>query len=48
MTTTRVSPRIVWARLYGDRGRHEESAAMQLASALGAYTTWMSFQKIPG
>jgi SpoIID/LytB domain protein len=40
-----VSPRIIWARLYGTRGV-TKATGEQLESALGAYSTWMSFQKI--
>jgi stage II sporulation protein D len=40
-----VSPRIIWARLYGTRGITRISGE-QLESALGAYSTWMSFQRV--
>ncbi len=47
VTQRGVSPRIVWARLYGTGGV-TKIRGDQLASALGAYTSWMSFQKISG
>jgi stage II sporulation protein D len=40
-----VSPRILWARLYGTGGI-TKIRGDQLASALGAYTPWMTFQKV--
>ncbi len=40
-----VSPRIVWAKLYGTGGV-TKIRGDQLESALGAYSTWMSFRKI--
>jgi stage II sporulation protein D len=40
-----VSPRILWARLYGTGGI-TKIRGDQLASALGAYTSWMTFQKV--
>jgi stage II sporulation protein D len=42
-----VSPRILWARLYGTGGV-TKIRGDQLASALGAYDDWMSFQKVVG
>jgi stage II sporulation protein D len=39
------SPRILWARLYGTGGV-TKIRGDQLESALGAYTSWMSFQKV--
>jgi stage II sporulation protein D len=40
-----ASPRIVWARLYGTGGV-TKIRGDQLESALGAYTSWMTFQKV--
>jgi SpoIID/LytB domain protein len=40
-----VSPRIVWAKLYGTGGV-AKIRGDQLQSALGAYSTWMSFRKL--
>jgi SpoIID/LytB domain protein len=40
-----VSPRIVWAKLYGTGGV-TKIRGDQLESALGAYSTWMSFRKV--
>ncbi|HVC06352.1 MAG TPA: SpoIID/LytB domain-containing protein [Solirubrobacterales bacterium] len=40
-----VSPRIVWARLYGTGGVTRVSGE-QLEIALGAYSTWMSFRRV--
>lgn len=40
-----VSPRIVWARLYGTGGV-TKIRGDQLAVALGAYDRWMSFEKL--
>lgn len=40
-----VSPRIVWAKLYGTGGV-TKIRGDQLESALGAYSTWMSFRKL--
>jgi SpoIID/LytB domain protein len=40
-----ASPRIVWARLYGSGGATTVRGD-RLASALGAYTSWMNFQKL--
>ncbi len=39
------SPRIVWAKLYGTGGITKVRGD-QLESALGAYSTWMSFRKL--
>jgi stage II sporulation protein D len=39
------SPRIVWAKLYGTGGA-AKIRGDQLQSALGAYSTWMSFKKL--
>jgi stage II sporulation protein D len=39
------SPRILWARLYGTGGV-TKIRGDQLESALGAYTSWMTFQKL--
>ncbi len=47
VTRRGVSPRIVWARLYGTGGV-TKIRGDELASALGAYTSWMSFQKVSG
>lgn len=44
VTKRGVSPRIVWARLYGTGGT-TRIRGDQLESALGAYDRWMSFQK---
>jgi stage II sporulation protein D len=40
-----VSPRIVWAKLYGTGGA-TKIRGDRLQSALGAYSTWMSFRKL--
>ena len=40
-----VSPRIVWARLYGTGGV-TKARGDQLAAALGTYSDWMSFVKV--
>jgi stage II sporulation protein D len=45
ITERGASPRIVWARLYGTGGV-TKIRGDQLASALGAYDRWMSFQKV--
>ena len=45
VTQRGASPRILWARLYGTGGV-TKIRGDQLASALGAYDRWMSFQKI--
>ncbi len=42
-----VSPRIVWAKLYGSGGVAKVRGD-QLESALGAYSSWMSFEKVSG
>jgi stage II sporulation protein D len=42
-----VSPRIVWAKLYGSGGVTKVRGD-QLESALGGYSTWMSFEKVSG
>jgi peptidoglycan hydrolase-like amidase len=39
------SPRIIWGRLYGTGGV-TKIRGDQLESALGAYTSWMTFQKV--
>jgi stage II sporulation protein D len=41
-----VSPRIVWAKLYGSGVTKVRGD--QLESALGAYSSWMSFEKVSG
>jgi len=45
ITQRGASPRIVWARLYGTGGM-TKIRGDQLASALGAYDRWMSFEKV--
>jgi stage II sporulation protein D len=45
VTKRGVSPRIVWAKLYGTGGT-TRIRGDELESALGAYDRWMSFQKI--
>lgn len=45
VTQRGASPRILWARLYGTGGV-SKIRGDQLASALGAYDRWMTFQKI--
>jgi stage II sporulation protein D len=45
VTQRGVSPRIVWAKLVGTGGV-TKIRGDQLASALGAYDRWMTFQKI--
>jgi stage II sporulation protein D len=47
VTQRGVSPRIVWAKLIGAGGT-TKIRGDQLESALGAYSTWMSFQKLVG
>ena len=47
MTKRGVSPRIVSAKLIGTGGVTTVSGE-QLEVALGAYSTWMSFQKVAG
>jgi stage II sporulation protein D len=47
VTERGVSPRIVWARLYGTGGV-SKIRGDQLASALGAYDRWMTFHKVVG
>jgi len=47
VTKRGVSPRIVSAKLIGTRGTTTVSGE-QLEVALGAYSTWMSFQKLAG
>jgi stage II sporulation protein D len=42
-----VSPRIVWARLYGTGGV-TKIRGDELAGALGAYDRWLSFRKLGG
>lgn len=45
ITKRGVSPRIVWADLYGTGGT-TKIRGDQLESALGAYSTWMTFLKV--
>jgi stage II sporulation protein D len=45
VTQRGVSPRIVWARLYGSGGM-TKIRGDQLAAALGGYDRWMSFRKV--
>jgi stage II sporulation protein D len=45
VTQRGVSPRIVWAKLVGTGGT-TKIRGDQLESALGAYSTWMSFSKL--
>ncbi len=45
ITQRGASPRILWARLYGSGGV-SKIRGDQLASALGAYDRWLTFQKI--
>jgi stage II sporulation protein D len=45
VTKRGTSPRIVWAKLYGTGGV-TTIRGDQLASALGAYDRWMSFEKV--
>jgi SpoIID/LytB domain protein len=45
VTKRGVSPRIVWAKLYGTGGVTRVSGD-QLESALGAYSSWMYFRKL--
>jgi len=45
VTQRGVSPRIVWAKLYGTGGV-TKIRGDQLESALGAYSSWMNFQKL--
>jgi stage II sporulation protein D len=47
VTKRGVSPRIAWANLYGSDGVTKVRGD-QLESALGAYSTWMSFEKVAG
>jgi SpoIID/LytB domain protein len=47
VTQRGVSPRIVWARLYGSGGM-AKIRGDQLASALGGYDRWMTFRKVVG
>jgi stage II sporulation protein D len=47
VTKRGVSPRIVWAKLYGTGGV-TKIRGDQLQSALGAYDKWMSFEKVVG
>jgi len=47
VTQRGASPRIVWARLYGTGGMNKIRGD-QLASALGGYDRWMTFQKVAG
>jgi len=47
ITKRGVSPRIVWAKLYGTGGVTKVRGD-QLESALGGYSTWMSFEKSAG
>ncbi len=45
VTKRGVSPRIVWARLYGTGGV-TKIRGDELAAALGAYDRWLSFRKL--
>jgi stage II sporulation protein D len=45
VTKRGVSPRIIWAKLYGTGGA-TKIRGDRLASALGAYDRWMSFTKL--
>jgi stage II sporulation protein D len=45
ITQRGVSPRIIWARLYGTAGV-TEIRGDQLESALGTYSDWMAFVKV--
>jgi stage II sporulation protein D len=47
VTERGVSPRIIWARLYGTSGV-TKIRGDELATALGAYDRWMTFQKVSG
>ena len=47
VTRRGVSPRIVWALLYGSGGV-TRIRGDQLTAALGAYSSWMSFRAISG
>jgi len=47
ITKRGASPRIVTAKLYGTGGVTTASG-QELASALGGYDTWMTFQKVTG
>jgi stage II sporulation protein D len=47
VTERGVSPRIVWARLYGTGGV-TKIRGDELATALGAYDRWLSFRKLVG
>jgi SpoIID/LytB domain protein len=47
VTQRGVSPRIIWAKLYGTGGV-TKIRGDQLESALGTYSTWMSFEKVVG
>jgi stage II sporulation protein D len=47
VTQRGASPRILWAKLFGTGGV-TKIRGDQLASALGAYDSWMSFEKIAG
>jgi stage II sporulation protein D len=47
VTKRGASPRIVTAKLYGSAGVTTASGS-DLASALGGYDTWMSFEKVVG
>ncbi|HWB70248.1 MAG TPA: SpoIID/LytB domain-containing protein [Solirubrobacterales bacterium] len=47
VTKRGASPRIVWARLYGTGGV-TKIRGDELESALGAYDSWMTFQKLTG
>lgn len=47
VTQRGASPRIAWAKLYGTGGVTKVRGD-QLQTALGAYSTWMSFQKLSG
>jgi stage II sporulation protein D len=45
VTQRGVSPRIIWAKLYGSGGVTKVRGD-QLSAALGGYSTWMSFEKV--
>jgi len=47
ITQRGVSPRIVWAKLYGTGGVTKVRGD-ELEAALGAHSTWMSFQRVSG
>ncbi|HEX3609267.1 MAG TPA: SpoIID/LytB domain-containing protein [Solirubrobacterales bacterium] len=47
ITQRGVSPRIIWAKLYGTSGV-TKIRGDQLESALGTYSDWMTFEKVAG